>query len=52
MRRFFLLDGSQPQDDVGMVFARSAERGKAVREQTVQPNENLELTRFDGRVGA
>ena len=41
MPRFFLLDGGEPQDDVGMVFARSAQRGKTVRERTVQPNENL-----------
>jgi hypothetical protein len=39
--RFFLLDGGEPQDDVGMVFARLSQRGKTVRERTVQPNENL-----------
>jgi hypothetical protein len=36
-----LLDGGEPQDDVGMVFATSAQRGKTIRERTVQPNENL-----------
>ena len=29
--RFFPLDGGEPQDNVGMVFATSAQRGKTVR---------------------
>jgi hypothetical protein len=39
--RFFLFDGGEPQDDFGMIFATSAQRGKTVRERTIQPNENL-----------
>jgi hypothetical protein len=32
---FFLLDGGEPQDDVGMIFATPSQRGKTIRERTV-----------------